>query len=70
MIEKIQASDLTALYKRAFAEYGTHALWNKRLIENPTPDDALVIARVLRYEGNLDPRRLSEQIEAVCRASH
>ena len=26
-------------YRRAFAEYGTRALWNKRLLDAPTPED-------------------------------
>ena len=38
--EAIQPDYLT-LYKRAFAEYGAHALWNLRPHEAPTYDDAL-----------------------------
>jgi hypothetical protein len=61
--------ELLSLYKRAFAEYGARALWNKRVLESPTPDDALVIARALRIEGDLSARLLAEQIERVCRAA-
>lgn len=68
--EKNQAEDLASLYRRAFGEYGTHALWNKRAMETPTPDDAMVIARALRIEGNREARRLAEQIEQACRAAH
>lgn len=57
------------LYRRAFAEYGTQALWNKRMLEEPTPDDALVIARALRIEGDREARKLAEQIERACRAA-
>ena len=60
---------LTQLYRRAFAEYGTQALWNKRRLDMPTPEDALVIARALRIEGDRDARKLAEQIEQVCRAT-
>ena len=60
--------ELLSLYKRAFAEYGARALWNKRVLESPTPEDALVIARALRIEGDLGARILAEQIERVCRA--
>ncbi|MEK9142252.1 MAG: hypothetical protein AAB308_14455 [Nitrospirota bacterium] len=60
---------LTQLYHRAFAEYGTQALWNKRRLDMPTPEDALVIARALRIEGDRDARKLAEQIEQVCRAT-
>jgi hypothetical protein len=62
------ASFLT-LYRRAFAEYGTRALWNKRLLEAPTPEDALVVARALRIEGDREARRLAEQIEQACHAA-
>ena len=68
--DQIQAQDLVALYRRAFAESGAQALWNKRLIDQPTPADALVIARALRIEGDLNARRLAEDIEQACRAAH
>jgi hypothetical protein len=61
--------DFTSLYRRAFAEYGTQALWNKRLLDEPTPADALVVARALRIEGDREARRLAEQIEQACRAA-
>jgi hypothetical protein len=54
------------LYRRAFAEYGARALWNKREAD---PEDALVVARTLRVEGNREARRLAEQIERACRAA-
>lgn len=57
------------LYRRAFAEFGTRALWNKRLLESPTPEDALVVARALRIEGDLRARQLAEDIERACRAA-
>ncbi len=57
------------LYRRAFAEYGTQALWNKRMLEEPMRDDALVIARALRIEGDREARKLAEQIEKACRAA-
>ena len=60
---------LTSLYRRAFAEYGTQALWNKRMLEEPTQEDALVIARALRIEGDREARKLAEQIEKACRAA-
>jgi hypothetical protein len=63
------AEDYVALYHRAFQEFGALALWNKRRLENPEPGHALAIARALRYEGNLDARRLAESIERICRAS-
>lgn len=63
------SEDFAALYRRAFADYGTRALWNKRLLEEPTPEDALVIARALRIEGDREARKLAEQIEKACRAA-
>ena len=65
-----QRDDFASLYRRAFAEYGVIALWNKRLLEDPTPGDALVVARALRIEGNREARFLAEQIEQACRAAH
>lgn len=60
---------LASLYRRAFAQYGAQALWNKRMLEEPMPDDAIVIARALRIEGDRETRKLAEQIETACRAS-
>jgi len=62
-------SDFVSLYKRAFAEYRAQALWNMRSFDNPTPGDALAVARALRIEGDLAARRLAEQIEQACRAA-
>jgi hypothetical protein len=64
-----EPTDFVSLYRRAFREYGTQALWNKRPFEEPTPEDALVVARALRIEGDREARRLVEQIERVCHAS-
>ena len=61
--------DFAALYRRAFAEYGAQALWNKRMLEEPAPEDALVIARALRIEGDRKARKLAEEIEKACRAA-
>lgn len=61
--------DLAELYRQAFAEYATRALWNRRPVETPTPADALVVARALRVEGDRDARRLAERIERACRAA-
>ena len=63
-------SDYVSLYKRAFAEYRVHALWYMRAFDEPTPDDALAVARALRIEGDLPARRLAEQIEQACHAAH
>jgi len=64
-----EPADFAALYRRAFAEYGTRALWNKRPLEAPKPEDALVVARALRIEGGREARRLAEQIERACGAA-
>ncbi|MGD9615932.1 MAG: hypothetical protein AB7H90_12665 [Alphaproteobacteria bacterium] len=60
---------IRTLYQQAFREFGARALWNKRLLENPTAEDALVIARALRIEGDPEARRLAERIEQACRAA-
>jgi hypothetical protein len=64
-----EPEDFTSLYRRAFAEYGMQALWNKRMLEEPTPEDALVVARALRIEGDREARKIAEQIEKACRAA-
>ena len=61
--------DFVTLYHRAFAEYRARALWNARQFDAPTPEDALVVARALRIEGDREARRLAEQIEQACRAA-
>jgi hypothetical protein len=62
--------DFAILYRRAFADYGTQALWSMRPIEDPTPADALAITKALRTHGGMEGRRLAERIERVCRAAH
>ncbi len=62
-------ADYRDLYRRAFAEFGAAALWNKREIAQPSAEHALVIARALRTEGNMAARRLAEAIEAAVRAA-
>jgi len=62
--------DFATLYRRAFVNFGTRALWNMRPIESPTPADALAITKALRTHGGMDVRRLAEQLESLCRASH
>jgi hypothetical protein len=66
--EPSQPEDLASLYRRAFAEYGTRALWNMRPVKEPTPADALAITQALRTHGRMDGRRLAERIEELCRA--
>ena len=61
--------DFAVLYRLAFAKYGTRALWNKRRVEEPTPEDALVVARALRIEGDRAARSIAEEIESACRAA-
>lgn len=68
-LETNAPEDLASLYRRAFAEYGTQALWSKRMLKDPTPEDALVVARALRIEGDRAARRIAEQIESACRAA-
>jgi hypothetical protein len=61
--------EFVALYRLAFADFGAQALWNIRVFESPTPEDALVVARALRVEGDMKARFLAERIERVCRAA-
>ena len=62
--------DIAALYRRAFEEFGASALWSSKPVSDPTAADALAITHSLRVEGDLNARRLAEQIERVCGAPH
>jgi hypothetical protein len=57
------------LYRRAFQRYRVHALWNLRYLEEPSPEEALIIARALRIEGDMPARFLAESIEQACGAA-
>ncbi len=61
-------ADWPLLYRKAFAEFGTRALWNMQELPRPTPKDAMAIARMLRIEGDLRARRLAERLEQKARA--
>jgi hypothetical protein len=61
--------NFVSLYRRAFEEFGTSALWSSKPVPDPTPADALAITHSLRVEGNLEARLLAEQIERLCRAA-
>jgi hypothetical protein len=61
--------EVERLYRQAFAEYGTLALWSQRPVEHPTEGDALAITNALRVHGTMSGRRLAEQIESLCRAA-
>jgi hypothetical protein len=63
-----RTDELQALYRRAFREFGTIALWNMRPALAPTAADALAITKALRTHGTMDGRRLAERIEELCRA--
>ncbi len=64
-----EPQDLVNLYHRAFEEFGVSALWSSKPVPDPTPADALAITHSLRVEGNLEARRLAEQIERLCHAA-
>lgn len=61
--------DLVSLYRQAFSEYRTRALWNRRSVEAPTREDALVVARALRIHGDRSARALAERLERACGAA-
>jgi hypothetical protein len=64
-----RTKEIQELYRRAFREFGTVALWNMRPVQAPTPADALAITTALRTHGRMDGRRLAERIEEICRAA-
>lgn len=62
------SDDIVGLYRRAFAEFGARALWNIKEFDEPTVLQIVAITRQLRTEGDMDARRLAEQIEQAARA--
>lgn len=60
--------DIVGLYRQAFAQFGTRALWNIRELDDPTVEQILAITRQLRTEGDMSARHLAEQIERAARA--
>ena len=62
--------ELVVLYRRAFQEFGTRALWNMQPVHEPAPADAMAITRTLRTHAGMEGRRLAERIEELCRAAH
>jgi len=62
-------AEIARLYRQAFREFGTQALWSRRPSDRPTIAQALVIAESLRREGNLKSRVLAVAIEQACRAA-
>jgi hypothetical protein len=68
--EPTPEQDFVTLYRRAFEEFGAAALWSSKPVCDPTPADALAITYSLRLEGDLQARKLAEQIEQACRAAH
>ena len=61
--------DFESLYHRTLADFRLRTLWNVRELEHPTAEEALLITRPLRVEGDLNARRLAEEIEQACRAT-
>jgi len=64
------SKDIATLYRIAFRDYGTVALWSMRPVNDPSYADALAITKALRTHGGMPGRRLAEQIEALCHAPH
>jgi hypothetical protein len=69
MDDDIKQREIERLYRQAFAEYGTIALWSMRPVEHPTAGDALAITNALRVEGDLAARKLAFDIERLCGAA-
>jgi hypothetical protein len=65
----LSPAEFVPLYRQAFALFRTQALWNIRALEDPTFEDALVVARALRVEGDMEARALAEEIERACSAA-
>ncbi len=60
-----ETDDLGSLYRRAFKDYGSWALWNMRPMGDPASADALAITKALRTHGGMEGRSLAERIERL-----
>ncbi|HEX4368432.1 MAG TPA: hypothetical protein VH023_16465 [Rhodopila sp.] len=60
---------IALLYRKAFHDHGTQALWSRKPSHRPTIAQALVVAESLRREGDMKARPLAVEIEAACRAA-
>jgi hypothetical protein len=69
MNEDDRTREIEALYRRAFREFGTIALWSMRPVAAPTTADVLAITQALRTHGTMAGRRLAERIEELCHAA-
>ncbi|MBP6011234.1 MAG: hypothetical protein KBA31_03310 [Alphaproteobacteria bacterium] len=69
MTDSERQREIERLYRQAFAEYGTIALWNMRPVANPGPGDAKAITEALRVEGDLGARKLAFELERLCGAA-
>jgi hypothetical protein len=67
--EKPAPEAVAALYRQAFLEFGSQALWSSQPSPHPTLASVLAITESLRVEGNRDARRLAERLEEACRAA-
>ena len=67
-LQKPTKEDVVGLYRRAFVEFGSRALWNIKELDDPTVEQMLAVTRQLRIEGDMNARRLAEQIEQAARA--
>jgi hypothetical protein len=62
-------AELARLYEKAFAEFGTLALWSYRAAPNPTVAGVLRVAATLRREGNMRARDLADAMEELALAA-
>ena len=57
------------LYRLAFRNFGTRALWSRRPSAHPTIAQALVVAQSLKRDGDMTTRPLAARIEEACRSA-
>lgn len=60
---------IASLYRQAYDEFGTLALWNRKRSDHPSIAQALIVAQALSREGTMAARPLAVTIEQACRAA-
>lgn len=60
---------LIEAYNEAWRRYRAQCLWNVRRKADPSPSDAINVARCLRLRGDMNARELAIKIEAAANAA-
>jgi len=61
--------ELQRLYEKAWSDHGAACLWNVIRQNDPTPEHAGVVGRILKRRGNLDAVFLGHRLAMLADAA-